>query len=180
MSIYTRKGDSGKTTNFSGECVDKDCQSIEALGTIDELNSLLGVIASDLADSELKKKIEEVQKELFTIGLEIIGGGKRYKQIGSSEVSKLESWINEYEEKMPVLNHFIIPGGDHTAARFHVARTVCRRAERRVVEMGKKEKINGNNIIYLNRLSDFLFIAARWINFKKRIKETEWSGKKIL
>lgn len=180
MSIYTRKGDSGKTSTLSGKCVEKDCQSMEALGTVDELNSLLGVIVSNLTDSELKKRIEEVQKELFTLGLEIIGGGKKYKQIGPSEVSKLESWIDEYEEKMPVLNHFIIPGGDPIAAKIHFARAVCRRAERRVVEASKEETISGTSIIYLNRLSDFLFTSARWINYKNRIKENEWAGKKVL
>ncbi len=178
MAIYTKRGDSGKTCLLEGKEVDKDNLAVEAYGTIDELNSVLGLARCKLEDIEIKEKIEEMQKELFVLGVEL-AGGKNYKKISQIEIKKMEGYIDSYENQMPPLKHFIIPGKSIESSILHFARTVCRRAERRVSSLSKKEKIRKEVPAYLNRLSDFLFICARWINYKKRIDEEEWKGKKL-
>ncbi|MFA5049524.1 MAG: cob(I)yrinic acid a,c-diamide adenosyltransferase [Candidatus Micrarchaeia archaeon] len=179
MPVYTKRGDGGKTSLLDGKEVYKDDLAVEAYGTIDELNAILGLVRCKIDEMQIKKQIEEIQKELFIMGVEL-SGGKNYKKITQIEIKRLEEWIDGYEKEMPPLNHFIIPGKTIGSSILHFARTVSRRAERRVSTLSKKERIRKEIPAYLNRLSDFLFVCARWANYKKRIDEAEWKGKKLI
>jgi len=176
MPVYTRFGDKGDTVIFGGKTVRKDDPLIEAIGTVDELNAALGVVIAFTDDGELKSVLVSVQKNLFAIGAEL-ASEKTTKGITPAKTEELERLIDELEPKMERLTHFIIPGGSKTAAVLHLARTICRRAERRVVSAMAKHKINPEIIKYLNRLSDLLFVLARHENRKKRFPETTWQGK---
>ncbi len=179
MKIYTRTGDSGKTQLFGGLRVQKDNLIIEACGTLDELNSVLGLVYSGLKDNEKKGKIQRIQKNIFTLGVEL-NGAQGYRKIGQEEINKLEEWIDEIEITIPKLTHFILPSGDKNASLVHVARAICRRSERRVVKLSESETLRDEVVAYLNRLSDYLFMLAREINHNKKIQEVEWKGKKLL
>ncbi|MEM3422874.1 MAG: cob(I)yrinic acid a,c-diamide adenosyltransferase [Candidatus Bilamarchaeaceae archaeon] len=176
MPIYTRFGDKGDTVILSGRTVRKDDPLVEATGTIDELNAALGVVIAFTDDSEFKEILSSVQKDLFVIGAELVSE-KTTKRITPAKTEFLERKIDEIEPKLERLTHFIIPGGSKTAAVLHLARTICRRAERRVVSASSHNKINPEIVKYLNRLSDLLFILARYENRKKRFSETLWRGK---
>ncbi|MDD5023005.1 MAG: cob(I)yrinic acid a,c-diamide adenosyltransferase [Candidatus ainarchaeum sp.] len=180
MAIYTKKGDFGKTGLADGKEIDKDDDVVEAYGTIDELNSLLGLVKSKITNENVQKEIERIQKNLFTIGVEIAGGKREFKGIEYYEIDEIEKQIDVIENKIPKLNHFIIPGGETSASLVHFARTVCRRCERKVVKVSKREKVRNEILVYLNRLSDFLFVLAREINYEKKIQDVEWKGKKLL
>lgn len=176
MPIYTRFGDKGDTVVFGGNTVRKDDPLIEAIGSVDELNAALGVVVAFTDDVSLKDILAEVQKNLFAIGAEL-ANEKTTKGITPAKTEKLERAIDEIEPKLERLAHFIIPGGSKTAATLHLARTICRRAERRVVSVMARQKINPEIIKYLNRLSGLLFVLARYENRKKRFPETIWQGK---
>lgn len=173
MPIYTRIGDDGETTLSDGRKVQKDDQRVDAYGSVDELNSIIGLVVAHSNDAELKTVLTKVQKDLFTIGAEL-AGTKGIPVMNPQKIMDLETKIDAVEEKLPTLRHFILPGGTKTAALLHVARTVCRRAERAVVALAGREKINRQIIIYLNRLSDLFFVLARSENRKKRIEEPVW------
>ncbi len=175
--IYTRLGDKGQTVTLSGKKVYKDDERVEAYGSVDELNALLGVILAFTTDNEVKDTLIKVQKELFIVGAELAMEKTPPKKINPTHISAVESKIDEIEEELPHLAHFVLPSGSKTASLLHLARTVCRRAERRVVALSRKSKINPNIISYLNRLGDLLFVLARYENRKKRIEETTWSGR---
>lgn len=175
MSIYTRIGDRGETTLTDGRKIMKDDARVDAYGSVDELNSVIGLVIAHSDDGELRETLMKVQRELFVIGAEL-AGGKQIPTINPQKISDLEAIIDKIEEKLPTLRHFILPGGTKTAALLHVARTVCRRVERVVVALSEREKINRQIIIYLNRLSDLLFVLARNENRKKRIEEPIWSA----
>ena len=177
MAIYTKKGDSGRTDTFSGKVMDKDDFLIEACGTVDELNAVLGLLSSFSQDAKLNSQIEDIQQDLFLIGAELTGSKSI---LPSTEVSKLELWIDKIESDLPPLHNFILPGGRKTASLLHLSRTICRRAERRVVSASKNKKIGNHLLIYLNRLSDFLFVAGRMMNYKKKVEDKQWKGKKLL
>jgi cob(I)alamin adenosyltransferase len=173
MPIYTRVGDKGETNLLDGRKVLKDDPRIEACGSVDELNAIIGLVIAYSDDVELKELLMKIQRDLFVIGAEL-AGGKQIRTINSQKIADLEKIIDEIDEKLPPLRHFILPGGTKTAALLHVARTVCRRVERRVVALANREKINRNIEIYLNRLSDLFFVLARAENRKKRIEEPVW------
>ncbi len=175
MPIYTRIGDKGETTLSDGRKILKDDPRVEAYGSIDELNSIIGLVIAYSDDAELKEILIKAQRDLFIIGSEL-ACSKQIPSINPQKISDLEAIINRIDEKLPPLRHFILPGGTKTAALLHVARTVCRRVERVVVALLKKEKINRQIIIYLNRLSDLLFVLARNENRKKRIEEPIWKA----
>lgn len=174
--IYTRLGDKGQTVTLAGKKVFKDDERVEAYGSVDELNALIGVILSFTTHEEVKGILSKAQKELFMVGAELAMETARTRKINPTHVSSLETRIDEMEEELPHLANFVLPGGSKTASMLHHARTVCRRAERRVVTLSRKSQVNPDVIKYLNRLGDLLFVLARYENKKKHIEEVLWKG----
>jgi cob(I)alamin adenosyltransferase len=159
--IYTRTGDQGTTGLGSGERVAKDCSRIEAIGAVDELNCAVGrVLVHDLR-SLVRECLEDVQHRLFDLGGELSIPG--YQAIKAEDVAALEAALNDFNEQLPPLKEFILPGGSRGAADCHVARAICRRAERRVISLAREEAVNELAQVYLNRLSDLLFVLCRVI-----------------
>ena len=180
MKIYTRTGDGGDTSLFGGQRVPKDAQRIDAYGTVDELNSLIGLVRADNRDPEIDGIMEQIQNELFELGADLATPRsvekRQIKRIESKDVNELEKIIDALEVHLKPLRSFILPGGSPVAARIHFARTVCRRAERAVVRLSRNEDIGETVITYLNRLSDLLFILSRYANQKANIAEVKWRG----
>ena len=173
MKIYTRTGDTGETSLFGGHRVKKHDRRIDAYGTIDELNSFIGVARAAFPESPLDEELERVQNDLFAIGAQLAApGNDRFQGAGPARVAELESAIDAAEQKLAPLMNFILPGGTLAAAQLHVARTVCRRAERIIVSLGHEAP--EATIVYLNRLSDFLFVAARFTNRKLGAEDVVW------
>jgi cob(I)alamin adenosyltransferase len=180
MSIYTRFGDKGKTALHTGKTVSKGSSRVEAYGNLDELNSFLGVVVSQIKDRNIKKQLLEIQSDLFEIGASLAGPGeKEHEALGENlkkRVTEFEKEIDILTQKMPKLKNFILPGGK-TGSLLHYARTVARRAERRTVNLAEKEVVLSEILIYINRLSDLLFTFARYINYKEKQKEIIWIKK---
>jgi cob(I)alamin adenosyltransferase len=181
MKIYTKTGDKGKTRLVGGSIASKADQRIEAYGTVDELNSILGLITTECSDHfvELQKKICRIQNELFNLGSilacehpEMLA---KLPQISEIHIHQLESEIDQMDKVLAPLKNFILPGGSKLSALFHLARTVCRRAERHTVKLNESTKIEESSLIYLNRLSDYLFVAARFCNHHLKIHDVEWT-----
>ncbi len=169
MKIYTKTGDRGDTGLFGGPRVSKDAPRIEAYGTVDELNSLLGVTRSLLQTGAVDTLLEQIQNELFSLGAQLATPdpvAHQMQLIGPPQVASLEAAIDRFEAGLAPLTQFILPGGSPAAAQLHLARTVCRRAERRVVTLvqNASEPVAGDLLVYLNRLSDLLFVLAREVN----------------
>lgn len=176
MKIYTKTGDSGETSLFGGKRVSKASDRVEAYGTVDELNSILGHLKTHLVDSErgLFKTVEKIQHDLLVIGSTLARtDGKRADGLKMNE-SDIEKSIDQMTKPLPVLRNFILPGGNGGGSLLHVARSVCRRAERRVIALSHREVVDPGIIRYLNRLSDFLFTAARFVNHNASQPETVW------
>lgn len=163
--IYTKNGDKGKTGLLSGERIEKIDDRVEAYGTVDELSASLGV-AKVFSSEVLKKYIEGVQQKIFYLATELATkeSKKLLKKIISEDTKDLENIMDKLSKEMPPATHFIVPGGEKAAAFLHQARTICRRAERYVIKLSNEEKINLEIIRFLNRLSDFLFVLARYAN----------------
>lgn len=190
MKIYTRTGDSGTTGLFGGPRVAKDDTRIEAYGTVDELNAVLGCVRAAIEDaladeakrhpesagkpgslSQLDANVVQVQHELFSIGAELASPHPEefnLRVIGKDHIDRLETWIDDSESRLPALKQFILPGGSAVASHVHLARAVCRRAERRVISLAdaveSETPISNTVIVYLNRLSDWLFVVSRDVN----------------
>ncbi|OGY09409.1 MAG: ATP:cob(I)alamin adenosyltransferase [Candidatus Blackburnbacteria bacterium RIFCSPHIGHO2_01_FULL_43_15b] len=182
MSIYTKKGDSGTTALLGlSERVSKDAQRIVALGCLDELNSQLGVAVSFLTQdqSSLLEEIRSIQQDLFEINTEVATVAPRDPPFlaDSDKARRLERFIDQQEAGLPPLSHFIYLGGSPAGAALHLARSVCRRAEREVVRLSRKEDVNASIARYLNRLSDALFVMARLANHLAGSPEEPWKGK---
>lgn len=179
MKIYTRTGDKGKTSLMGGKRVLKSHPRVESYGTIDELNSVLGIAVVTLPSGEkqLKKELERIQHDLFSIGSYL--SDPSAKAIGGLEkrITQFEELIDEQTKTLPALRNFILPGGGKAGAELHHARTVCRRAERHVVALLQKETIDETVTKYLNRLSDLLFSSARMVNYHEKKKEILWISK---
>lgn len=177
MKIYTKKGDSGDTSLFGGDRVPKSNERIEAYGNVDELNSLVGLAASyDLSD-EGTQYLRKVQEQLFVLGADLatpLSSQTRIDRIGEQDTQFLEDAIDELEQDLETLKNFILPGGSQPGATLHVARTVCRRAERAAVACQKVDEISAECLKYLNRLSDFLFVIARYENKQAGVREETW------
>jgi cob(I)alamin adenosyltransferase len=171
LKNHTRTGDDGSTGLFCGRRVRKDSLCIEAFGTLDELNSALG-LARSLAPRRLGVVLDPIQHDLFRLGAELASPGKAPASIAPTRIKALEHWIDEMESSLPALKTFILPGGTRPAAAVHLARTICRRAERLCVALARKEKIGALVVPYLNRLGDALFVLARWVNQQEGGKET--------
>lgn len=172
--IYTRTGDSGKTALYGGKRVDKSDLKICAKGAIDEVNSSIGVVISYIFDLSLSGFLQEIQKDLFTIGA-LLSGQKPKKDL-TKKTQALEQKIDELDKYLPQLHNFILPGGVQAAAFVHLARSIVRRAERDVVALSQKKEVDSEIIKYLNRLSDFLFVLARILNQQSGINDVIWKG----
>lgn len=181
MKIYTKKGDQGITSLFGGTKVDKNHIRIEAYGTVDELNSVLGVILTHSLSDDGRRIVNELQHQLFILGADLatpLTKKAKIERVGKTEIEILEQWIDDLDEKLPPLTTFILPGGSPAGATLHMARTVCRRAERKTVTLKQKDDISDHSVIYLNRLSDLLFVLARFENHVAGETETPWISKK--
>jgi cob(I)alamin adenosyltransferase len=174
--IYTRTGDKGETGLVDGTRVPKDSIRVQAYGDIDELNSALGLVRAFLIDDQLDSLIEELQKDLFTVGAELAlsEGDSNNKRITSQHILELEKIIDRYQLQLPPLKAFILPGGGKAGAVLHFARAVARRAERKMITLARSEKINDQLIPYINRLSDLLFVLARAANHRENKTEIQW------
>jgi len=170
--IYTRTGDDGTTGLGDGTRVAKDDAHVEAYGTLDELNSVLGVLLAEKLPADVTAALQPIQHELFDLGSEFCLPG--YKAITAEHVQRLEDTLDKFNETLPPLKEFILPGGTRAAALCHLARTVCRRAERRAWTLHKQHPQNPESIKYLNRLSDLLFVLARVIVRHDRGSEVLW------
>ena len=181
MKIYTKTGDKGETGLFGGERVSKDSLRIETYGTIDELNSFLGLAIIEVADTSIKNILQNIQNQLFTVGADLstpeIDKNKKLNITRTPEEFYLnaEKIIDKYESKLGELKNFILPGGSKGAALLHICRTITRRAEREVVALDNKVKIGNNIIIFLNRLSDLFFVLARYENKVSNIPDIKWN-----
>ena len=176
--IVTRTGDNGTTGLAGGKRVSKDSPRVWANGTVDELNSAIGVARSINADAGLDTRLRRIQNDLFNLGAELATPAEDFRQgmprIEQQHVADLEKLVEDLTQELGPLEEFILPGGSPVAAQLHVARTICRRAERFCVRLGKEEKIGEWVVPYLNRLGDALFTLARWANQKAGVKETYW------
>ncbi|MGH8401917.1 MAG: cob(I)yrinic acid a,c-diamide adenosyltransferase [Gammaproteobacteria bacterium] len=170
--IYTRTGDDGSTGLGDGTRVPKDDVRVEAYGTLDELNSVLGVLLAEPLPDEVRAALQPIQHELFDLGSEFCLPG--YIAITTAHVQQLEITLDKFNEALPPLKEFILPGGGRPAALCHLARTVCRRAERRAWTLHKQHPQNPESIKYLNRLSDLLFVMARIIARQNEGQEVLW------
>jgi cob(I)alamin adenosyltransferase len=183
MKIYTKTGDSGTTGLYGGSRVSKDSPRITAYGEIDELNALIGVVRAESPHEPVRQALIAIQRTLFTVGAQLASPGvdPNIECITAKEVSFLERQMDVMGESLPQLKHFILPGGGKTAAFLHLARTVCRRAERHIVQLSKTqgEVVEPWLLIYINRLSDFLFVLARLGNQLEGLEEIPWNPKKL-
>ena len=164
MRIYTRGGDKGRTSLFTGGRVDKDDTRIEALGSVDELVAVLGVAKAASADQTVRERLEAVQTELYLAMADIAGDAGGDGRLAADAVERLEQAIDALDAELPPLTDFVIPGASPASAALHQARTVCRRAERRVLTAARENDQPANVAVYLNRLSDLLFVLARWVD----------------
>jgi cob(I)alamin adenosyltransferase len=181
MKIYTKTGDKGETGLFGGERVAKNSPRIEAYGTIDELNSFIGLAVNEVRAPEVRELLEQIQNELFTVGSDLATPeNEKTIRLGITRVAghmyvNLEQEIDKYEDRVEELRNFILPGGTKAASLLHICRTICRRAERLVTAL-KTDNINENILIYLNRLSDLLFVLSRYENAKSGVPDIKWKN----
>ncbi|MDR2877914.1 MAG: cob(I)yrinic acid a,c-diamide adenosyltransferase [Chromatiales bacterium] len=175
--IYTRTGDQGSTGLSDGSRIDKDHPRIEAIGDIDELNSVLGLLLSHDLPKDIRHSLSEIQQTLFDIGGEL--SMPEACTLGSEPVIQLEQQLEMYNAILTPLREFILPGSTEASARCHLARAVCRRAERRVVALGRTERVNEHVLAYLNRLSDLLFVLSRVLTRLVNGREIYWRSPKL-
>ena len=178
MKIYTRKGDSGQTSLIDGDMVNKHNLSVDAYGTIDELNSFLGLLKDYIKDDKIKEILNNIQIKLFSIG-SILASGKNQNisekvKIEKKDVEYIEHEIDRLNENLPELKNFIIPGGHKISSYSHVCRSICRRAERKISELNNKSSIDSNILAYINRLSDFFFVLSRFLKYSDNVSESRW------
>jgi cob(I)alamin adenosyltransferase len=173
VKIYTRTGDAGETSLFGGTRVSKSDPRIDAYGTVDELNAFVGAARATSPASAIDSQLAAVQSDLFDVGAQLASpGSSRFTGVDAARITALENAIDEMERQLPPLASFILPGGSMAAAQLHIARTVCRRAERLVVALG--DASTGTTLTYLNRLSDYLFVAARFANHREGVDDVIW------
>ena len=180
MKLYTGKGDDGTTGTCGGPRVRKDDLRIAACGEVDETNAVISLGIAWARDTEAVVKLRHVQSDLFTLGSELAtpGGKEGAQAIGEQQCARIEEWIDAATDELPPLKNFILPGGTETAAGLHFARTVCRRAERAVVALAQQEAVSSPVLVYLNRLSDFLFALARLANYRAGVHDIPWIAPK--
>ena len=179
MKIYTRTGDTGDTSLFDGTRVRKSDVRVAAYGDVDELNAWLGLIRAEGIDDDLADMIVHIQRDLFALGARLADPAHRIAErvtkaaVASADILRLEEWIDALESDLPPLRRFILPGGTAAGALLHVARTTCRRAERAIVLLDP-QSIESEVLVYINRLSDLLFVMARAVNQRAAAPELEW------
>ncbi|HEY0157115.1 MAG TPA: cob(I)yrinic acid a,c-diamide adenosyltransferase [Thermoanaerobaculia bacterium] len=177
MKIYTRTGDLGQTSLFGGARVAKNDARIEAYGTVDELSSHVGVARASPVPQDVDAILRQVQSDLFEVGAHLASPGtSRFAGVEARRIEELELAIDAMERELEPLKSFILPAGSLAAAQLHVARTVCRRAERLVVALQDESEATRSTIAYLNRLSDYLFVAARFANREAGVEDVPWTG----
>jgi cob(I)alamin adenosyltransferase len=182
MKIYTKTGDNGETSLFGGDRVSKDDLRIECIGLIDELNSVLGIAVNEIKSDDINRILNVIQNQLFDLAADIAAPQSsenknfKIKRIESSYFNYLENEIDKFDSQLPVLKNFILPGGSKGASYLHIARTFCRRAERKTVTLKKSVDISDDIIIYLNRLSDLFFVLARFENKINDIPDVIWKS----
>jgi cob(I)alamin adenosyltransferase len=180
MKIYTKRGDRGETGLIGGTRVLKSSLRVEAYGEVDELNALLGAVMARLTDGTIKDSLLGIQRDLFAIGAQLADPGGRVETkaqkaaVGEERVKELEAIIDKHEAILPPLRSFILPGGVEAGALLHLARTVCRRAERRIVALAQEAPLPPTMLVYINRLSDLLFVLARAANREAGVEEIPW------
>ena len=174
MKIYTKTGDKGKTGLLNGKRVYKDHIRVEAYGAVDELNSYIGLARAHIKNKNINQSLLPIQHTLFVIGTNLASTTPTPISELKSNIINLENTIDTFQKMLKPLNNFIIPAGSIETASLHVARVICRRAERRVISLHKKEKIDQSILIYLNRLSDLFFVFARFLNQINNIKDEIW------
>ena len=185
FKIYTKTGDKGETSLYGGTRVSKAAARVESYGTLDELNAFIGLAKAEISDEKVLSQLQKIQFDLFTVGSEaatptdkmLLANGKNRLDlmISEEEISELEHWMDDLDAELEPLRFFILPSGGKAAATFHVCRTVCRRAERAMVFLNETEEVRPELIKYLNRLSDYLFILARYISKISGEKEEYWN-----
>jgi len=179
-NLYTGTGDAGTTCLVGGERVSKTCRRLEAYGTVDELSSFIGVVAASRdCPEDLASQLRDIQNRLFDVGCYLAtvvtdGMNSDCGGVDASIVKRIEAWIDALDEKTPKIRAFVLPGGSLVAAHCHVARTVCRRAERLILRLSSEEYVDPLLLKWLNRLSDYLFIAARYLNHVAGVDEITW------
>ena len=178
MKIYTKKGDSGHTSLIDGQIVNKHNLSVDAYGTVDELNSFLGLLKDYIKDETIKDILNNIQPKLFSIG-SILASGKNQDMLEKVKIEKkdvkyIEFHIDSMNNELPELKNFIIPGGHKISSYSHVCRSICRRAERRISELNNEQSVDPNILSYINRLSDFFFVLSRYLMYSDKIEETRW------
>ena len=183
MRIYTRTGDRGQTGLFGGERVSKGDPRVETFGTVDELNAHLGWAETLLRHLPLQAELRGLQSDLLVLGADLAtpedaaaAAAARVRRVDAQMAARLEAWIDRMDAEIAPLSRFILPGGSPGAAALHVARAVCRRAERAAVRLSSEAPVNPHVIVYLNRLSDLLFVLARWVNAREGVEEPVWEG----
>jgi cob(I)alamin adenosyltransferase len=180
--VYTRTGDDGTTALGAGQRVPKDSRRVEAYGTVDEANSAIGAAMASGLDPVLQDELRQIQNDLFHVGSDLCvtesdKAARPVPRVEARHVERLERLIDRLSEDLPPLDNFVLPGGSAGAAQLHVARAVCRRAERAVVSLTREEPVGDSVIVYLNRLSDALFVMARWENRSKGIPDVLWDSR---
>ena len=178
MKIYTKKGDKGKTQLLGGSMVDKNHIKLECYGAIDELNAFIGNIYDQEINASHKENLLKIQNQLFNLGSRIAFDGKKDKiklpNVTEKNIEIMERAIDKMDASLPMLKNFILPSGLPTVSKCHIARTICRRAERNLVALGQEQEIDRLHLPYLNRLSDYLFVLARVILKENNVQEIEW------
>lgn len=178
MKIYTKTGDSGTTGLFGGDRVPKSHYRVEAYGTVDELNAYMGMVRDQEVNQKRSTILTDIQNTLFTIGADLATAKEADKaklpKLSEEDIKRLENEIDHMEESLPAMQHFILPGGHISTSFCHIARCVCRRAERLCVALNQKESVNPLVIKYLNRLSDYLFVLSRTVSQELEVEEVPW------
>ncbi len=179
MKVYTKKGDKGTTQLIGGTRVPKNSLRIEAYGTIDELNAFIGLIRDQEINYVYVDQLLEIQDRLFTLGSLLAQDPKKQKmklpELKEADISNLEQWIDAMEEQLPAMTNFVLPGGHTTVSYTHVARCICRRAERAITELTEGEEVAAIILAYVNRLSDYLFVLSRKLSRDLGAKEQAWT-----
>ena len=182
MKIYTRTGDDGTTGLLGASRVPKHDARVEAYGSVDELNAVLGIARSLDPGRLVDAQLERIQEALFQVGAELAATSEKalatLSRVSDDDIAALEAAIDRLEADLPALTRFILPGGSPLAAHLHFARTVCRRAERRVTSLATRDPIEPRLVRWLNRLADLLFVMARWVNLREGRAEATWPGSK--